>query len=146
MSVKDSLGRLWRETGNRRALLAETGRFLIIGAGATLLDFMLFWGLVRVFPASGKICFAIAFFTSVGCRFFADKLFTFRDGSKKVGLQLPLYVASTVCTMLIGLGVYSLCVRLGSGPLLAKFISMPFVTAAGYILFKFLVFTGTKVE
>ena len=140
MSIRRSLERLRRELPYRRSLLAEAARFLLTGAGATALDFLLFWLLVSLFPDRDAACFAIAFFSSVACRFFADKRFTFRDSSRGVGLQLPLYFASTLCTMLIGLGVYSLCVRLGCAPLPAKLVSMPFVTAAGYLLFKYLVF------
>lgn len=143
MSIRQNLGRL-REASYRRALLAEGLRFLLVGGGATALDFLLFWLLVSLWPAHDKVCFVVAFFTSVLCRFFADKLFTFRDKSGRVGLQLPLYFASTGVTLLIGLGIYSLCVWLGCGPLLAKLLSMPFVTAAGYLLFKFLVFSNRK--
>ena len=142
MSMRHSLKRLRRERSYRRSLLAEAARFLLTGAGATALDFLLFWLLVSLFPDRDTACFSIAFFISVACRFFADKRFTFRDPSHKVGLQLPLYFASTLCTLLIGLGVYSLCVRLGCSPLPAKLISMPFVTAAGYFLFKLVVFSN----
>lgn len=142
MSIRHSLEGLRRDRSYRRSLLAEAARFLLAGAGATALDFLLFWLLVSLFPDRDTACFAIAFFTSVTCRFFADKRFTFRDPSRRVGQQMFLYFASTLCTLLISLGVYSLCVRLGCAPLPAKLISMPFVTAAGYLLFKGMVFSS----
>ena len=128
-----------------RSLFAEMARFLVTGAGATALDVLLFWLLVSLFPAHGKACFAVSFCTSVLCRFFADKRFTFVDTaggtmSGKTGRQLLMYFASSLGTMVVGLGVYSLCLRFASGPLLAKLVSIPFVTASGFLLFKLVVF------
>jgi putative flippase GtrA len=127
----------------RRATAREITRFLCIGGLATLLDLAVFRLALAAIPSKG-LCFVIGFTVSVTARFAADKSFTFKANAGKTSRQFTLYVMSCCATLLIGLGVFNALLLLSFSPMWSKVISIPFVTVAGYLLFKFLVFKQRK--
>jgi len=123
-----------------RTNMGEIGRFLLVGLWATLLDYALFWIALWFMPQHEGVCFILGFTISVLCRFLLDKRFTFRNRDKQTARQATLYFGSCLITLAIGFGVFRLGLRLGIGPLPAKIVSIPCVTAGGYLLFRYIVF------
>ena len=123
-----------------RGLGTEMLRFLLVGGGATLLDLTVFRILQRGFALNPTLCFIAAFTTSVVCRFLADKFFTFRNAEAAYGRQFVLYVCACCITLLVGLLMFEMLKYFTGMPFLSKIISVPFVTLAGYILFRRIVF------
>lgn len=120
--------------------LRQSGRFLLVGGGATVLDFMAFVILIQMFPTMPKVCFAAAFTLSVFCRFMADKHYTFQNKSTAYGRQFVLYIAACLLTMTIGIWTFNLSMHLGADEIWSKLISIPFVTLSGFVVFRFVVF------
>ena len=125
---------------------AEVVRFLCIGGSATLLDLIVFNLCLLVLPSKETLSFVIGFSTSVLCRFFADKYFTFRAKQGKLPHQFALYLTSCLITLLIGVGVFNVLLCLNFTAFWSKIISIPFVTVAGYFLFKFIVFKKSNPQ
>ena len=115
-------------------------RFLLVGGGATLLDCLVFALLIWWMPAYPNTGFVVAFATSVCCRFAADKFFTFQNTKKTYLRQFILYCIGCTLTLGVGLLVFSLVLALGISEILSKLISIPFVTASGYLIFRHIVF------
>lgn len=119
----------------------EVLRFLLIGGSATLLDLLIFRLLLIGLPHSVNACYVIAFTISVVCRFYADKYYTFKErSSKNKSTQFLSYLLSCLATMSIGILFLNFFLLLNLSPFWSKVFSIPFVTVAGYFLFKFFVF------
>jgi hypothetical protein len=78
------------------------------------------------------------------CRFFADQRFTFRFASKDAFgpffRRFSRYIFCCILTLLLGMAVFHIALRLGCSPVLSKILSVPPVTASGYLLFRVAVF------
>ncbi len=118
----------------------EVLRFLCIGGAATLMDLAVFRLCLHFLPERETICFVIGFALSVLCRFYADKHFTFRERRGTASTQFVLYLASCLLTLLIGVGAFNGFMLFGASAFAGKLLSIPFVTVAGYALFRYLVF------
>jgi putative flippase GtrA len=132
---------------NKSLLNIATGeglRFLTVGLMATCIDLIVFAILNYFTEVNNSINFIIAFYLSVLCRFFADRNFTFKIPwcSDKYGMsiELLLYIFSCTATMLIGLWSFHAVHWMGCSNMISKIASIPPVTLAGYLLFKFIVF------
>jgi putative flippase GtrA len=119
-------------------------RFLTVGLMATCLDLIVFAILNYFSKMSNSINFIIAFYLSVLCRFFADRSFTFNipwcSDKYAMSIELLRYIFSCTATMLIGLWSFHVVHWMGYSNMISKIASIPPVTLAGYLLFKFVVF------
>lgn len=122
----------------------EIARFLGVGLGATALDMLLFWGLVGILECNETAGYLVAFYTSVICRFFFDQRYTFRNDRANTAIQLRAYAAACTLTALIGIAAFHAALWAGFPPLAAKIVSIPLVTASGYMLFRRIVFTRPR--
>lgn len=122
----------------------EVVRFLGVGLGATALDMLLFWGLVSILECNETAGYLIAFYTSVTCRFFFDQRYTFRNDRANTAIQLRAYASACTLTALIGIAAFHAALWAGFPPLAAKAVSIPLVTASGYMLFRRVVFTRPR--
>ena len=120
--------------------LRQPGRFLLVGGGATLLDLAVFSLLIYFFREKASVCFVVAFVFSVCCRFLADKNYTFRNTGNAYFRQFALYITGCCLTLGVGMTVFTLGLQLGASELWSKLVSIPFVTVAGYLFFRFVVF------
>lgn len=118
----------------------EILRFLGVGLCATILDVLFFWVLLAL-ECNKTAAYLIAFYTSITCRFFIDQRFTFRNDRANSLAQFRSYAAACTLTALIGIATFQAALWMGLSPLAAKLLSIPCVTASGYLLFRRVVFT-----
>lgn len=122
----------------------EIMRFLGVGLGATILDLLLFWGMVGISECNETIGYLIAFYASIICRFFFDQQYTFRNVKTNTVIQLRAYAAVCTLTAFIGIAVFHAALWVDFSSLVAKALSIPFVTVSGYMLFSRIVFTRPR--
>jgi putative flippase GtrA len=89
-----------------------------------------------------QVCFIIAFYLAVLCRFIVDRRLTFGIKFEISGMrrQFVRYLLSCTVTMLVGLAVFHLCLCVGISSIISKIISILPVTITGYVLFRIFVF------
>lgn len=136
---------------NRASRLGEIFRFLLVGGGATVLDCLVLAALSAWTACSPSVSFVIAFMVSVLCRFLFDRQYTFRlHGSlraRSVWGELYRYTAGTCVTLALGSTLFYGAMYAGCTVMLAKIISIPPVTGAGYLIFKYIAFrTGRSQQ
>ena len=112
----------------------------MVGGLATTLDVVAFGLLHHAMPTSSTLCFVLAFTLSVCCRFIADKRFTFQNAQTTYGRQFVLYFFACLLTMGIGIATFCLFLWIGVFEMGSKLLSIPFVTASGFIIFRQIVF------
>ena len=128
--------------------LFEGIRFLWVGLWATILDCIALLILTNFFQIDKTISFLLAFYTSVLCRFFFDKYYTFSTDSNlmldSTLRQLMVYILSCSMTMLIGIIIFESSFHITHSVIISKIISIPCVTLSGFIFFKLFVFRIKK--
>ena len=135
--------------------------FLLSGLGSTLLDLMLFSGLILLLDKN--LSYVTSYSICICCRYLFDSRVTFvaqtRAGESS---RFVHYFAGNLTIMVFGLGVYNALLLLPLAALLApvisitaflrtmpahklaalfaKLLSVPPVTVSGYFLMKYVVF------
>lgn len=129
---------------SRNPRVGEIIRFLLVGGGATVLDCVVLAALSAWSTFSPSRSFVIAFMISVFCRFLFDRQYTFRlHGSffeRTVWGELVRYTAGTCVPLALGSTLFYGAMSAGCTVMLAKIISIPPVTGAGYFIFKYIAF------
>jgi putative flippase GtrA len=135
--------------------------FLLSGLGSTLLDLLLFSGLILLLDKN--LSYITSYSLCICCRYLFDSRVTFAAQTKRVeGSRFLHYFAGNLMVMVFGLGVYNLLLLLPLAPdsaltlsaagfsrtlpplqaaaVFAKILSIPPVTLSGYFLMKQVVF------
>jgi putative flippase GtrA len=125
------------------AVSQQAIRFLLIGGGITLLDWVTFTLLSRVMDWT--TAFVTSYVVAVFIRFWLDRKFTFvvKEGSWR--WQLIRYFLSCGVTFCISFLTFQLATHFGSPQFPAKVFSTACGTILGFLLFKFFVFARTIV-
>lgn len=111
------------------------GRALIVGSGATLIDFSIFTTCVRalgVAPAQARLPALVA---GACVQFVGSRGFTFRAQAGRLSRQLKLFVVAEAVTLGLNWGVFQLLVRSihGVPPELVSFLG----TGLVFVLFAY---------
>jgi putative flippase GtrA len=127
----------------RFAVSQQAIRFLFIGGGITLFDWVTFTLLSRVMDST--IAFITSYVVAVFIRFWLDRRITFvvKEGSWR--WQLVRYFLSCAVTFCISFITFQLATGFGSPQFLAKVFSTGCGTILGFVLFKFFVFARSIV-
>jgi len=109
-------------------------RALIVGSGATLVDFSLFSACIRLIGMTPTAARLPALCAGASVQFFGNRSFTFRAQAGSLSRQARLFVAAELVTLLLNFGVFSWLVPRVSGiaPELVSFAGtfLVFVTFA----------------
>ena len=121
-----------REAWTDRAL--RFVRALVVGSGATLVDFSLFSAGIRLLGMTPSAARLPALCAGASVQFFGNRSFTFRAQAGSLSRQARFFVAAELCTLLLNYGLFSWLVpRLnGVAPELVSFAGtfLVFVTFA----------------
>ncbi len=126
-----------------RSRIGEWARFLLIGGWSTILDCAVLAMLTTWANWSPTPAYIAGFTTSIVTRYFIDRFYTFRHAkmfAKVVWREFFQYIFSCCFAMAIGTVIFYACIYLGFSVAISKIISIPPVTIAGYLLFRFVVF------
>jgi len=94
-----------RERWSDRAL--RFARALIVGSGATLVDFSLFSACIRLIGMTPTAARLPALCAGASVQFFGNRSFTFRAQAGSLSRQARLFVMAELCTLLLNFGVFS---------------------------------------
>ena len=120
------------------ALSQQAIRFLCIGGGITLFDWVTFTLLCRAMAPS--IAFVTSYLVAVFIRFWLDRKITFAVNDGSWIWQLVRYFLSCGATFCISFASFQLATAFGSPQFPAKILSTACGTVLGFLLFKFFVF------
>jgi putative flippase GtrA len=90
--------------------LRRFSRALMVGSGATLIDFSILTTAIRVFdvaPASARLPALVA---GASFQFFGNRSFTFRAQAGRITRQAKLFVLAELATLLFNYGTFRLLV------------------------------------
>jgi len=93
------------ERGSDRAL--RFMRALLVGSGATLVDFSLFSACVRVIGMAPTTARLPALCAGASLQFFGNRRYTFRAQAGSLSRQARFFVAGELVTLLLNYGVFS---------------------------------------
>jgi len=82
-------------------------RALIVGSGATLVDFSLFSACIRVIGMTPTAARLPALCAGASVQFFGNRTFTFRAQAGSLSRQARLFVLAELVTLLMNFGVFS---------------------------------------
>jgi putative flippase GtrA len=82
-------------------------RALVVGSGATLVDFSLFSTCVRVAGMTPTAARLPALCAGASVQFFGNRSFTFRAQAASLSRQARLFVAAELVTLLLNYGVFA---------------------------------------
>ena len=123
-----SEGERWTDRALRFA------RALIVGSGATLVDFSLFSACIRLIGMTPTAARLPALCAGASVQFFGNRTFTFRAQAGSLSRQARFFVAAELFTLLLNFGVFSWLVPRvhGMAPELVSFAGtfLVFVTFA----------------
>jgi putative flippase GtrA len=94
---------------SQRAL--RFGRAILVGGAATLLDFSLFSGCVRLLGLAPTAARLPALCAGAILQFLGNRSFTFRARSGSLSRQLRLFLVAELVTLLLNFGAFSWLVR-----------------------------------
>jgi putative flippase GtrA len=121
-----------RERFSFRAL--RFARALLVGSGATIVDFSLFSACIRLIGMTPTAARLPALCAGASVQFFGNRSFTFRAQAGSLSRQARLFVAAELFTLLLNFGVFSWLVPRvhGIAPELVSFVGtfLVFVTFA----------------
>jgi putative flippase GtrA len=95
-----------REPFVERAL--RFGRALIVGGGATLVDFSVLTTCIRVADIAPSFARIPALLAGASVQFFGNRTFTFRAQRGKLSRQARLFIAAEVFALVLNWGVFRL--------------------------------------
>jgi putative flippase GtrA len=82
-------------------------RALIVGGGATLVDFSLFSAGIRLIGMTPTVARLPALCAGASVQFFGNRSFTFRAQAGSLSRQARLFVVAELVTLLLNFGVFS---------------------------------------
>jgi len=82
-------------------------RALIVGSGATLVDFSLFSACIRLLGMTPTAARLPALCAGASLQFFGNRTFTFRAQAGSLSRQARFFVVAELCTLLLNFGVFS---------------------------------------
>ena len=82
-------------------------RALIVGSGATIVDFSLFSACIRVLGMTPTVARLPALCAGASVQFFGNRSFTFRAQAGSLSRQARLFVAAELFTLFLNYGVFS---------------------------------------
>ncbi len=110
------------------------GRALIVGSGATLVDFTIFTTCVRVLEVAPAHARLPALLAGACVQFVGSRAFTFRARAGRLSRQLKLFLMAEAVTLALNWSVFQLLLRYARGvpPELVSFMGtgLVFVTFA----------------
>jgi putative flippase GtrA len=83
------------------------GRALVVGSGATIVDFSLFSTCIRWVGMTPVAARLPALFAGASVQFFGNRSFTFRARSGSLSRQACLFVGAELVTLLLNFSVFS---------------------------------------
>ena len=145
--VQKQSGRLSRLFEGRRG---EVLRYLIIGGCTTLVNFVVFTILVRLFYIDVTISNVTSVIVSILFAYVANKWFVFRSRCSSLSslfAEFCKFVGARLVTMVIEVGgVYLLVNVIGQDELLGKLETQVVVIVGNYFISKFLVFRQNAAQ
>jgi putative flippase GtrA len=121
------------------------GRALVVGSGATLVDFSIFTTCVRAIDIAPTQARLPALVAGACVQFVGNRGFTFRAQAGKLSRQLKLFAVAELVTLGLNWSVFQLLIRRihGLPPELVSFLGTALVFMAfGYPVRKLVVFGG----
>jgi len=94
-----------REPLSERAF--RFARALIVGSGATIVDFSLFTTCIRLIGMAPTVARLPALCAGASVQFFGNRTFTFRAQAGSLSRQAKLFLAAELVTLLLNYGVFS---------------------------------------
>ena len=82
-------------------------RALLVGSGATLVDFSLFSACIRLAGMTPIAARLPALFAGASVQFFGNRTYTFRAQAGSISRQARFFVAAELVTLLLNYGVFS---------------------------------------
>lgn len=82
-------------------------RALIVGSGATLIDFSLFSACIRVIGMTPTAARLPALCAGASVQFFGNRTYTFRAQAGSISRQARFFVVAEIFTLLLNYGVFS---------------------------------------
>jgi len=82
-------------------------RALIVGSGATLVDFSLFSACIRLIGLPPTAARLPALCAGASVQFFGNRTYTFRAQAGSISRQARYFVVAELCTLLLNFGVFS---------------------------------------
>jgi len=129
----------------RERIPPETLRYIIAGCATTVINFVLFATLTRVFAIDDRTANLVSISVAIAFAFVVNKLYVFRSKSKKRTLpELVIFIGGRVFTMGVEYYGYIAIMALANHDLFAKAATQIVVFVLNYIISKLLVFRKRK--
>ncbi|MBI4450064.1 GtrA family protein [Candidatus Uhrbacteria bacterium] len=131
--------RAWTMFTQRFPALVPFGRYAVIGAGNTVLDFTIYTALTRGFPFWGRhylLANAFSFLIVVTWSFYWNKRWAFGNRERRHVAQYMKFISATVVSLGIAEGVLATGVAFGLPDLFAKALAAPLVVVWNYCMYR----------
>ncbi len=118
-------------------------KFSLVGILNTLIDFLIYFALTRVFPwflENYLLANAIAFIVAATNSFYLNKRWTFNNKAKATFQYIKFLAVSVFTLALVEISLYFLVTQLGIFDIYAKIIVLILSVISNFFLNKFLVF------
>ncbi len=139
--------RAWTILAQRFPALVPFGRYAVIGAGNTVLDFTIYTALTRSSLFWGRhylLANALSFLVVVTWSFYWNKRWTFANRERRHVAQYMKFISATVVSLGIAEGVLATGVAFGLPDLLAKALAAPLVVVWNYCMYRSWAFRSTR--
>lgn len=119
--------------------------YLICGGLTTLVNFITYIVIAKLFNVDEVLSSALAWFTSVLFAYFANKIVVFESKSKDIGIVIKELGTFFLCRILSGIlcdvGTFALMVKvIKINDIISKVVTQVMVVILNYILSKWIVF------
>jgi putative flippase GtrA len=116
--------------------------YFFIGATTTVMDWSLFWITVVKLGCHYEIGLISAYIPASMFHFFSNKFITFRCKSKSLGSQYSLYIALTLSSLAISMGIIAMLINLLMlDKMIARIATTALMLIPNYLLHKNITFS-----
>lgn len=115
--------------------------YFCIGATATIIDWTMFWVSIHKLGLHYEIGLMSAYIPAGLFHFFSNKFFTFQCKSKNIGSQYSIYIALTLSSLAISMGIIASLVNLFAlSAMTARITTTAIMLLPNYLLHKNITF------
>ena len=115
--------------------------FFIVGAVATLVDWVSFWGMAMVLNVHYFASLVVSFSLGAVTNYILNKIFTFKDTAKKIVFQFSVFISLAVIALVIsGILMFVFVDVLALNKMLSRIVTTGIVFFINYLMHRNITF------